>query len=155
MGDVPVTATITITGLDAALRSLSISNREIVQAVGKAAALSMISHVKPYPSASRKPQPFVSAKQRGYFFAALRSGEIKVPYRRTFDLQDAWSYTLTPGGAEVTNPSSHAAYTINKETQARYHKGTWKTTEELAKVNEGAVRDDAEAALMQVLAELL
>lgn len=148
-------ATIKITGLDEALRALSISNREIVQHVGKAAALSMIGFVKPYPSPSRKPQPFTTPKQRRYFFAALRDGRISVPYRRSFDLQDAWSFEITDGGADVTNSSAHAAYTINKETQAGYHKGTWKTTEELAKVNEGAVRNDAEVALMSLLAELL
>lgn len=150
-----MSASIRITGLDEALRALSISNREIVQHVGKAAALSMIGFVKPYPGASRKKQPFVSAKQRRYFFAALKSGEITVPYRRTFDLQDAWAFTITDGGADITNSSAHAAYTINKETQSGYHKGTWKTTEELAKVNEGAVRNDAEAALVALLGELL
>ena len=38
--------------------------------------------LRSYPPEYHAPRPFVSDKQRRYFFAALRSGEIEVPYRR-------------------------------------------------------------------------
>ena len=140
--------TITIKGLDEALKALAIPEERITSVAAKAAALATIAEAKPYPGASGKKQPFTSAKQRRYFFAALRKGQISVPYRRTFGLQDAWDYELTPTGATVTNPSPHADYTIVKGRQAKYHKGTWKDEEAIAKAAEPKARDAAEQAIV-------
>lgn len=53
-----------------------------------AGALVALSHIKPYPEKNRPSrssvygQTWQSAKQRRYFFFALRKGIIQVPYRR-------------------------------------------------------------------------
>lgn len=139
-------AKIRITGLDEALRAVGKVKADMVEVAGKAAALATIAAVKPYPGQSRKRQPFVSSAQRRAFFAKLRDGSIQVPYQRTFAMQDAWDYTTTGDGAEVTNAHPHAAFTI--APQAKYHKGNWANEEALAKRATDPARDAAEQAIV-------
>lgn len=146
------TVKLTITGLDDALRKLNIPEAEMKAKAGKAAALAVIAVAKPYPGQSRKKQPFASDKSRRYFFAALRSGAITVPYRRTFALQDAWDYTITGDGADVVNNHPHAAFTI--APGGKYHKGNWKTEEQIAKAAETAAGDAAEQAIVSLVTGL-
>lgn len=140
---------LTINGLPEALRALNISEGEMKAKAGKAAALAVIEVAKPYPGQSHKRQPFTSAKQRRYFFAALKSGAITVPYRRTGALADAWDYSITGDGADVTNAHPHAAYTI--APGSKYHKGTWPSEEKIAKDATAAAGDAAEAAIVALV----
>ena len=78
-----------------------------------------------YPPASGKSQPFVSARQRRWFFAALRSGGINVPYRRTGQLGRAWtSKKISQGEVQVVNATPYATW-VQGRRQAKYHKGIW------------------------------
>ena len=140
---------LTIDGLPEALRALNISEGEMKAKAGRAAALAVLAVAKPYPGQSHKRQPFTSAKQRRYFFAALKSGAITVPYRRTGALQDAWDYSLTGDGADVTNNHPHAAYTI--APQVKFHKGNWPTEEKIAKDAAPAAGDAAEQAIVSLV----
>ena len=146
---------IRIDGLKEALAKLNIPESEMKTKAGKAAALEVISVAKPEPAASGKKQPFTSAKSRRYFFAALRSGAITVPYQRSHELQDGWDYKPTGDGAEVFNTSSHAALTIDKATRTKYHKGgPWKDEYKIAKEAETAAGDAAEQAIVSLVTGL-
>lgn len=138
------------------MRALNISQGDIVAAAGKAAALATLAAVKPYPGQSHKKQPFKSAKSRRFFFAALRSGAITVPYRRTFALQDAWDWRPEGNGAMVFNAHPHADGVIGGPGRPRkwpYHIGNWPTETQLANQAEPAARDAAEQAVVELVAK--
>lgn len=84
--------------------------------------------LKTYPTPSRKKQPFKTVRQRRYFFWALRTGKIQVPYRRAEDIKRKWRARIDLRGTEATlnisNSSDHAAGVIGPR-QWRYHQGTW------------------------------
>jgi hypothetical protein len=64
-------------------------------------------------------KPFQSDKQRRWFFAALRSGELTLPYRRTDKLKAGWK--LTWFGANdlyLTNDVEYAHF-VQESPQAR------------------------------------
>lgn len=147
----PFDAKITIHGLREAMDAVGITDAQMRGAAGKAAALATIAEAKPYPGQSGKKQPFKSAKSRRYFFAALKSGAITVPYRRTFALQDAWEWQSTGSGADVTNAHPHADYTI--APQNAYHKGNWPSEAVLAQRASGPARDAAEMAIIELVAK--
>jgi hypothetical protein len=96
----------------------------------------VIPRLREYPPASRRPQPFRSAKSRRFFFAALRAGAITVPYRRTGDVGRRIGKDPFRGGIRVNLLSSHAEI-VRGDGQAKYHKGTWPTVEEIARESEG------------------
>ena len=80
-----------------------------------------------YPPQSRKPQPFKTAKQRRWFFAALKAGIISVPYSRTGTLANSWRATKS-GWSHwlVENSAAYAELVIGDGgQQAKYHQGTW------------------------------
>jgi hypothetical protein len=64
-------------------------------------------------------KPFQSDKQRRWFFAALRSGELTLPYQRTNTLKSGWQ--LTRFGSDdllLTNDVSYARF-VQQSPQAR------------------------------------
>ena len=144
--------TLRIDGLDDALRAVGISEEELRAAAGTAAGKETALQVAPYPPQSHAPQPFRSDKSRRFFFAALRSGQITVPYQRTMALQQAWQVQPTPEGADVVNASAHAAWTVTKATQAHYHAGNWQTEEALAAKAAAPAGDAAEEAIIALIA---
>ena len=81
-----------------------------------------------------------TAKQRRFFFAALRDGRIEVPYRRGLSptserLKQRWTSKVDASGKSVTvgNNSSYARQVYSKADQSWYHKGNWPTEEDIAK----------------------
>lgn len=74
-----------------------------------------------YPTRSGKSQPFVSDKQRRYFFAALRSGEIRVPYQRTHDLGSKWQTLPFAHGILLRSQMGYSEIVIG-ERQGAYFK---------------------------------
>ncbi|HEX6293429.1 MAG TPA: hypothetical protein VFZ66_29880 [Herpetosiphonaceae bacterium] len=110
----------------------------LARVIGVAVAEEVRNEVTPYPLAARKPQPFTSAKQRRFFFAALKKGQITVPYRRGSDprsetLGRKWIIQPGAGGATLTNTASYSDLVQNKKKQAPYHKGVWTTDEDAAR----------------------
>ena len=96
--------------------------------------------VSPYPPVRRQRQPFVSEKQRRWFFWALANGIIEVPYRRGLspgseDMINRWAITPQRPGATLSNEATYASYVIGAKSdqQARYHRGNWKSTDEMVK----------------------
>lgn len=152
-GAAEVTAQITITGLAEAMRGLGLVAQDLESEAAKRAALETIAIAKPEPAASRNRQPFKTAKSRKFFFAALRSGQLTVPYRRSHSLQDAWAWQPAPGGAQVTNASPHADVTIVKATRSAYHKPTWPDEYQIADKATQPARDAAEIGIVRLLAQ--
>lgn len=121
-----------ITGIDELVKKLGeVKTAEFLRKPMQAALSVLEEDAKTYPPASGKKQPFKTAKQRRWFFAALKRGEITVPYRRTRTLGRAWNRKISVSGGRVVgvlgNPVAYAPYVMENAKQSRYHSGTWKT----------------------------
>ena len=100
--------------------------------------------VRRYPPPSRGPMKWKSAKQRRWFFAALRRGEIEVPYRRgqspgSERLGASWTKPVARKvgagliQAIVGTNVSYARYVQDSGFQAAIHKGNWQTVQDVAR----------------------
>jgi hypothetical protein len=95
--------------------------QEVLKSVGEFAQGQMRKYPE-YTYVSRKEaygKTFQSDRQRRWFFAALRSGELKIPYPRTQTLQRGWK--LEPRGSEeisLRNATSYGKY-VQNSPQAR------------------------------------
>jgi hypothetical protein len=83
------------------------------------------------PMASGKKMLFVSAKQRGFFFAALKRGDISVPYRRTGAIGMSEKHE-TSTGVDVVLTAPYSDLVRTRGRQAKYHEGTWPDDEDIA-----------------------
>lgn len=83
----------------------------------------------PYPGMNNKKAKWASDKQRKYVMAAIRRGEIKVPYPRTGNLANRWKAVRMPSGAMITNTAGYAKYVIGDNTGSgqnrNFHAGRW------------------------------
>jgi len=131
---------IRIEGLDELIDKIeTIEDLEFVKAGMVAAGKHIKGIMRAYPPVSRRPQPFVSDKQRRGFFAKLRSGEIEVPYRRgqspgSQTLGRRWAQSARDGGlTQVIGNNAGYASLVQGPEQTQYHKQTgWKTTKQVA-----------------------
>lgn len=131
------TAMITIslsTNIKSAILLLDRIETPNVFRINEEVADELLRRLTTYPGQSRKPQPFVSDKQRRWFFAALQSGAITVPYRRTNTLARGWSKVRTTAGYTVINKVPYASL-VQGETrdQARYHQKWWESSTEVTR----------------------
>jgi len=135
---------ITVDGLDEAIRKLNYDEGQLGAEMANAVADDVvIPRLREYPPASGRPQPFKSAKARRFFFAALRSGAISVPYRRTGELGRRIAKDPFRGGIVVALLAGHAEL-VRGESQGGYFKGTWPTTDEVARESEAEAGPAAE-----------
>ena len=127
---------VTITGIDDVQKVLSkVTDASMPGTITKRVATEVVlPKLAQYPSPSGRKQPFVSAKSRKYFFAALRSGQIAVPYRRSGDLgkPDNWAQALSGSTLTLTSLMKYSDLVRTKGKQAAYFKGVWQTDEEIA-----------------------
>lgn len=139
--------------VSSALKVVDLNLTQIAPTVGVAVAEAVRNIVAPYPNATRKAQPFKSDKQRRFFFAALKSGAISVPYHRTGVTGRSWLVEPTSDGATLSNSSPAAKYVHAAATQAAYHRGNWTTDIEGAEQAEqsGVAARAAEAALDDIV----
>jgi hypothetical protein len=87
-------------------------------------------------------------KQRRWFFAALKKGEIEVPYprgtsRRSERLGARWAVDeskVAQGVAVVGNNASYAQRVYGRQEQSWYHKGNWLNTTQIARKGGPRVR---------------
>lgn len=91
---------------------------------------------------------FFTAKQRRWFFWALRNGNIDVPYRRTMQLRRGWRVTGTGDTRRLTNSRPGAQFVIGNRTQSRHEaKVGWKTLSRLVKDNARGIQRTINGAL--------
>jgi hypothetical protein len=87
-----------------------------------------------YPPKRPRPMNFRSVRQRKGFFAKLRSGTIKVPYRRTGTLGRLWTsakpkmdFRKKSFIGEIGNATPYGQFVQDENFQAMYHQGNWQT----------------------------
>lgn len=95
-----------------------------------------------YPPVSlpRPPYPFVSLKQQRYVMAAIRRGEIQVPYRRTFKLARGWDIEAeNPNKFHVRNITPYASF-VQGGRQSEYMKMlAWRKIPVVYRANKGRI----------------
>lgn len=98
----------------------------------------------PNPPGEFRASELWTPKQRRFFFAALRSGRIQVPYQRTGAEGRGWQVRLVPAGdvytVEVYNNVPYRRYVQGPATeQARIHRGRWSSQEDIEAAAEAAM----------------
>ena len=100
----------------------------------------VVSIVARYPPIRTRKQKFKTLKSQGWFFANLRAGNIRVPYARTDNLGRKWTQrSIRWNEVEVGNNTPYARVVQEREDQSNYHKGNWRTTDDIAEQDKGAV----------------
>jgi hypothetical protein len=139
---------IEIEGLAEALDNLAQGNQHIGRALKRAMTAStqlVRKRLAKYPGKSAGAQPFVSDKQRRFFFAALREGRIQVPYRRTGTLGRKWTSKVTVTDTDVAGfvgtTAPYAPFVQGFGAQARIHAGNWQTEQDVAADSRDEVLD--------------
>ena len=112
--------------------------RDVAQAVADEAVVPELAK-EPFRT-TRKKMIFVSARQRAFVMAAIRRGDIQVPYVRTGKIGLS-EKRQTTNGMDVTVPVAYSDYVRTKGKQARYHDPLWPTTDDIAREIEA---DEAE-----------
>ena len=64
--------------------------------------------------------PFKTDKQRRWFFAALRRGEIQVPYHRNQNFADNWKQVGTGKTSIIANETPYGGYLMDDNSQSLY-----------------------------------
>ena len=105
-----------------------------------------------YPPPSGKKQPFKTDKSRRFFFAALEDGKIKVPYPRSGNLGGDWVGAPFGDGWVLTSGREYSEMVLGPN-QAAYFKGTWPTTEMVAKACEQPAAEMATVLILKRVAD--
>lgn len=108
--------------------------RDIAEAVAKEAVQPELAK-EPFRT-TRKKMIFVSAKQRAFVMAAIKRGDLQVPYVRTGAIGISEQHPTT-NGIDVVVPVGYSDLVRTKGMQAKYHEGTWPTDEDIAEKIEG------------------
>ena len=104
---------------------------QILRPPMEASLLDLYNDLTDYPPPSTGKARFKTAKQRRYFFWALRTGRIQVPYHRTLKLGQSWAWHITTTAhglrGEVGTNMPYVKWVQRAESQARIHRGNWLT----------------------------
>jgi len=126
--------TITVEGAEelvAKLDTLAKFNR--VRAVISQQGVMLQRYLRKYPNKVYSPNPLIKTNDRvrRAFFAKMKSGEIKVPYRRTHKLGDHWAVSSSMDGftSTVANNMSYADLVQGWDDQVTRHKWSGWVTE--------------------------
>ena len=100
----------------------------------EASLLSLHDDLTDYPSKSTGKVRFKTARQRRYFFWAVKNGVIQVPYARTGKLGQSWNTQVTEAGSgmygKIGTNMGYAKWVQSAESQALIHQGNWLTDEQ-------------------------
>jgi NAD(P)-dependent dehydrogenase (short-subunit alcohol dehydrogenase family) len=127
---------------------------EVVNLMRQYEAYSYVSRAQAYPNAPAGPGWF-SEKQRRYVMAAIRRGEISIPYARTQALANGWQRV----GVRIVNTTSYAKYVQGDNTQSRHEALVgWKTVSQKVEANQqkimAAARNAVRTAVRKLAKEL-
>jgi hypothetical protein len=151
-----------IEGIDAVQKVLSqVDSPRVASAVTKDVAHYMRGQMRKYPpqqyvSRTRAyGKPFKTARQRRWFFAALRRGEITVPYVRTMRLQRAWKVmAFGTTGHLLTNDMPYAKYVQQSPQDRMFTLRQWRSVERVVHENRGAIQRTADESLSRALKKI-
>lgn len=98
---------------------------------------------------------FQTRKQQRWFFWALGTGAIDVPYHRTQQQARGWK-TLGEGkNIIIVNEAPGIAFTRGDDTRSRHERLVgWRTTTEVIKERAGRIMEIAEAAVARAIKRL-
>ena len=105
-----------------------------------------------YPAQRNAPQPFKTARQRRWFFYALKNGLITVPYARTGRLANSW-LARKEGDSHwvLENSAEYGAWVVGREKQAKYHLGHWWTAEDIIEEDTPELTKDIKDNIMELV----
>lgn len=90
-----------------------------------------LKHYPAYKKVTRRQAfgiPFFSEKQRRWFFWALKSGRLTLPYKRTNKLKNAWRITGDRWRPVIRNDMPYAHHVMSDDRQSRMQKKIgWRT----------------------------
>ena len=110
-----------------------------------------------YLSPSRKPMIWKSREHRIKFLRGMYGGFFRVPYqrRRSGGLAGAWIEKVQLRGKTlvgiVSNNKSYGPYVQHPTKQAAYHRGNWRTTDDIVKDVAKPVQTIFEKAIRQAI----
>lgn len=122
--------------VEIARKLLRLASPETISRANRKIAEYIRNQAQKYPqqrSITRKQaygQSFQSDKQRRWFFAALRAGQIRIPYQRTGTLLRGWK--IMPFGSQdflVINETDYAGYVMGTPQARMMRLIGWKTLE--------------------------
>jgi len=136
--------TFKIEGVERVSRKLgAVVDPGFLRAQAMAAGMTIANKMKEYPVQKRVTRKqafgrsFESDKQRRYFFAALRDGKIRVPYRRAMSggLAGKWRVKSSGvTGAEIQNVAPYGQWVQGERSQSRMMQMIgWPTLERTAR----------------------
>ena len=159
-----MTTQIVIKGLDELVEKFdNIGSLKGVKAAMKNAGTHLKGEISRYPGRKhitiQQAGGWKSDKQRRWFFAALRSGEIEVPYRRgqspgSEDLGQRWTVTTRNQGFTVIvgNNASYGPFVQAHDSQSRMMKVIgWKTDQQVLDENKHEVVGYLEDAIKKIV----
>ena len=159
-----MTARIVIKGLDElAVKFDKIGQLDGVKAAMKNAGDHLKGEISIYPGRKhvtiQSMGGWKSDKQRRFFFAALRSGDIQVPYRRgqspgSEDLGQRWTVATRKQGLEVIvgNNASYGPFVQSHDGQSKMMKVIgWKTDQQVLDENKGKVVEYIRDAIVKII----
>jgi len=145
-------ASINTSDLEAKLKQ--VTGPDLVRAIAEKVAKEAVEPElakEPFRAQPYKKMQFKSAKQRAFVMAAIRRGDIEVPYRRTGNIGIS-TQQQTTNGIDVVVPAAYSDYVRTKGKQAKYHDPLWPTTDSIA---EAIMADLAEIIGTAAVIELL
>jgi hypothetical protein len=100
-------------------------------------------------------QSFQSDKQRRWFFWALNSGAINVPYSRTQGLRNSWHKVRSGITGYIVNNAHGAVYVMGERKQSRHEAMVgWKKPSEIIKEHMAKINKLVDAATRKALRKL-
>lgn len=112
----------------------------------------------PYKYVSRRAaygQTFFSDRQRRWFFAALRDGQLEIPYKRTQALSRGWRKLGQGTNLMIVNEAAHAGYVMGDGTQSRHAAAIgWKTTAQIVEERQDRIIEIAQAGAKKAIKRL-
>lgn len=149
-----------IAELNAKLSQLPVEARsQVVNEVSKY----LINVLKTYPPqkyVTRKQaygQTFVSDRQRKWFFAALNSGDLRIPYhrRRSHGIQGGWKQIGSGYNSIIANEVPGVQYVMGDDTQSRHERMVgWRTIGQIVKERMTRMLEVADGAIKKALRKL-
>jgi hypothetical protein len=126
--------TITVEGADELVAKLNtLAKFNHVRSVIAQQGVMLQRFLRKYPNKVYSPNPFLKtdAKMRRGYFAKLKSGEIKVPYKRTNKLANSWAVSTSLDGftATVANNMDYNDLVQGWDEQVTRHKWSGWITE--------------------------
>ena len=126
--------TITVEGADELVAKLNtLAKFNHVRSVIAQQGVMLQRYLRKYPKKVYSPNPLIKTndKVRRAFFAKMKSGEIKVPYKRTRKLANSWAVSSSMDGftSTVTNNMSYADLVQGWDSQVTRHKWSGWVTE--------------------------